>query len=276
MNSFSAPSAWSRRDVERFCDGDLPADVAGRLGDQARTDPALSARLADVRRFDSELRHALLAPPVVREACRSSAAWRWTMGAAACVAVICIAALWLRPAPVPTAPIVRPGPGLALEAAIEPAPFRVVWERPARRAAPREPDAPEAPGPLTGVPSAAALPGDLDAALRRGDTRAAAEALAEAEGPLRDRMLRRLGEIIHSAGSAQRVLDGLSVEQQLEACRLWAREPGLQNIVFARLARLAGDERTRPAAATVVGALAGDAELLPWLRRYGLAGGGAS
>lgn len=80
----------------------------------------------------------------------------------------------------------------------------------------------------------------------------------------RDREILAIGRAIRSAEIARATLDAMPGEAQLEACRIWARDPSLRPVAFERLARLQDDPAYAAECARIAHAMSEDKHLLAW------------
>jgi hypothetical protein len=93
---------------------------------------------------------------------------------------------------------------------------------------------------------------------------------APASGPSRERQILALGRAIRSAEIARATLDAMPGEEQLQACRIWARDPSLRPVAFERLARLQDDPAYAAECARIANAMSEDKHLLAWARSHNL------
>ena len=94
-----------------------------------------------------------------------------------------------------------------------------------------------------------------------------ARAFPEAE---RVRRYIALGRTLRSAELARQTLDAMAASEQLEACRVWARDPSLRPVAFERLARLQNDPVLAGECARIASEMSVDSVLLAWARSHGL------
>ncbi len=93
---------------------------------------------------------------------------------------------------------------------------------------------------------------------------------APASSPSREREILALGRAIRSAEIARATLDAMPGEEQLQACRIWARDPSLRPVAFERLARLQDDPAYAAECARIANAMSEDKHLLAWARSHNL------
>ncbi len=283
-------SAWTDAALEAFLDGALGEADAAELGEALREDPALRARLAEIRRGDEVMLEALLtAVEDPRPRARGTGAGVWAVAAAACVAVA--GGVWIAggvrgaggSAPEPAEGVVHKnevdgrGEADVEEEVYDPVPVVLVVKLPARGAAL---GGAAAGGnghgqSESGGESARGVEGRLAEALAAGDVAAAVALIDGAGARAQEGAYRQIGELMRSAAIAEKVLDSMAPAQQLAACRLWAEDPKLRTVVFPRLAALGRSGELGEELAAVVREMSEREELRPWLRSYGLAAGAA-
>jgi hypothetical protein len=286
-NASHTTSCWSDEQVELFHDQELPAELAARFESDLRSDGSLQRRLASVSSLDRAVRRELLTAPVPRSAPGRGRAWLAVLGTAALAAAVIVAAIW--PAPVarpagtgregPPAGPIASAKGLRtdligdqnLEQPGEEvlASLSVPVKRSAAGAPPRVRPQRAKPSLLSPEISSPAEPplGDL---LASGDVDGFLAQLRRTPLEQRDAAFGLLGGTLRSALTAEGVLDRLTPEEQLAVCSVWAREPHLRPVTFARLAALQTNIELRDRVADLVGQLSESRELLAWVRSYGL------
>ncbi len=62
----------------------------------------------------------------------------------------------------------------------------------------------------------------------------------------------------------------MPASEQLEACRVWARDPSLRPVAFERLAKLQNDPALAGECARIASEMSDDRFLLAWARSHGL------
>lgn len=288
-NASPTTSRWSDQQVELFHDRELPAELAERFEADLCSDSSLLARLDSVASLDRGVRRVLLTAPQERTAAGPRLGLLVRLGTLALAAAVILAVLWPMPGVDPPAGAIReradaggqapavsdPARSAGQSELLERAGVRVlasmnvpvkrlpeanpVRERPTRR--PPEAPSPEAlasPGP---APADLLASGDIDGFLAK---------LRQTPADQRDAAFDLLGGTLRSALTAEGVLDRLTPEEQLAVCSVWAREPRLRPVTFARLARLQANTELRDRVAEIVGQLSESRELLAWVRSYGL------
>lgn len=270
-------SVWSDELLERLLDGDLNDDLAATLRDELRQSPEARRELAEIRRTDAlaaQLLDGIIDGRLDRvaeamEVYQRRAARRICAGAACLALLIGGAFLLGRHAASPSrgaaagshlaaapseVPLVPPGK-LAI-APDSPRAVRTVFEMPVR---PKHPT--PAPDAGTGVAS------EPDRLAR------APESTPEprAESPrVREHRFLALGRTLRSADVAKQTLDAMPASEQLEACRVWARDPSLRPVAFERLAKLQNDPALAGECARIASEMSDDRFLLAWARSHGL------
>lgn len=270
---------WSDEMLERLIDGEVTEEIASSLRDELRRSPEVRRELAEIRRTDAlaaEVFDGILDGRMDRVAAVMDAyqrrAMRRILASAACVALLIAGAFVLGRQMTGTPPPRDPGSRLAdaspevpaaapHESVIESAPpdsrraVRTVFEMPVRpkhlEPGSEEPGVTTEPDRLTQSP--ASTP----------------EARAESNRN-RERRLHALGRTLRSADLARQTLDAMPASEQLEACRVWARDPSLRPVAFERLARLQDDPALAGECARIATEMSDDRFLLAWARSHGL------
>lgn len=275
---------WTDEEIERFADGAMGAEDAEALRASLLADPEIRAGLARVQRTDA-LAGAVLQGLMTGDDAGvahamdriASRAVRRGLALAACILALLAGAFafgrWsVKPTP-PVAPerlaastpsqdgspALAPVVGAGDVTPRRPA-VRIVFEMPFT---PREP-APDAIAATSGR-SAHDAPHDsatIDPRLPDREERAVTHA--------REREILALGRAIRSADLARQTLDTMSGEDQLNACRIWARDPSLRPVAFERLAKLQDDPALAGACARIASEMSDDRSLLAWARSHGL------
>lgn len=279
------PSAWTDLDLEAFHDGEMDDATGAALGADLRRDAALRARLSAIAEVD-----AAVASIVANTQATAHGSGRGTRrgpgrfgswAAAAALTLIAGAAVVLvnsagrRPQPPDARAASDRGSTLETDPerversfADHPAHFSgsapsaewVVLSVPVRtpRAERHVSDRSRSPSTISGSSDAPEEP-NITAVLR---------STTDAQ---RDAAYIEMGRTIRSAMAATAYLDGLDADEQVRVCRLWAEDPSLRPVVFARLAALRErDAGVRSAVDRVAADLQRRHEFLPWLRSHGL------
>lgn len=270
---------WTTEDLELYHDGELDAARRAELAGALRRDPALRERYGVVCRVDDNLLAAFLAQQVEhRRLPRTISLLRSPAAVAACLLFAAVLTGWY--AFSGRIPDGKSQEDLYAEADadIEP-PYeavRIVFSLPVRAqpqasAVTRE-DNDTVLESASGLIDATTFVERIDSVLKGGHDEDALALLDGASQGQRQAVYRHLGGLIRSAEAAERVLDRLSREEQLAACKEWAREPGMRTTAFARLRRLSGEPELAGDVRSVVAGLSREPQLLPWLRSYQLIG----
>lgn len=271
--------SWTTRELELFHDGELGDEARTSLVEDLRRDPALRERLASVRRVDDQARACLQRGD--DSADRSSrsrtrpAVSKWRLAAAAIILLVLTGTWQLSTRPA----------GWHLTEQREDSPERTVPEgrgydairvvfslpSPAKKNAnanQRADDRADVGTDSTVVESAdrgnrvfLERLNRMLAAGRYGDT---TRLIGGATNKQRSVAYAYLGELLRSADLAERILDQLSPREQLAACEVWARTPGLTALVFKRLEKFS----TQPEYADEMRAVLARFNEDPILRRW--------
>ena len=270
-------AGWSDEMLERLIDGEVTEEVSAALREELRRSPEARRELAEIRRtdalaaevFDGILDGRMDRVAEVMELFQRRAMARVLAGAA-CVAVLVGGAFVLGRQMSGSSPAARSDARLVdagSQESIEPAQKRVieregadsgrvvrtVFEMPVR---PRH-IAPEI-GPQMGPEMGPAESG------------VETESVAQESVRERERRYVALGRTLRSADVARGVLDAMEGAEQLEVCRVWARDPSLRPVAFERLARLQNDPSLAGECARIATEMSEDRGLLAWARSHGL------
>lgn len=276
---------WTDEDLERFTDGAMDEQEADALRTALLADPEIRAGLARLQRTDA-LAAAMFdglmkgdtdattraMDQIGRHAIRR-AAHRALALAAALLLLISGAFIFGR-LTAPSAPSQTSHSPLA----------HALTQTPPAAHVPSDPAADgrsavrtvleirfQAPDPVPSE-SAPALVGGPDGA--DDASRDSAVAHAPVSPPItaaaRERQILALGRAIRSAEIARATLNAMTGQEQLEACRLWARDPSLRPVAFERLARLQDDPAYAAECARIANAMSEDKHLLAWARSHNL------
>lgn len=283
MNANAGASCWTMEEIELYHDGELEPARAAELDAALATDADLCRRLARVRALDHFAGVTLRTAPMPAPTRARAGLLRWGAGL---VVVAALLALMLLPARVPVSfPSPTPGPVVSIDPPIRSsvpelldaagvkvlASFEVVKPKRSSPSRPPRSLAFEPETPVVTEPQPAAL----STQLASGDVDGALASLRSATPAQRDAALSTIGATLRSAMTVESVLDKLSPAEQLDVCAVWAREPRLRPVTFARLAQLQSNPELRDRVAALASQLAESRELLAWVRSYGLRTPGA-
>ncbi len=266
-DSMNTGGEWTDLDLERFADDAMDEGAAGALREALLIDSGLRGRLAIIQRTDRLVAEAfdrianadeVALPPRAIGRARLIR----PIALAACVALLTVGSYLIgrggrtvvdSGAPLAQSPI-GSGPGSPERAAPSRGAVRTVFELrlPAGYGGAGEPT----------VASADQKVGDADI----GDPAPARQKADRA----REREILALGRAIRSADLARATLDAMAGEDQLDACRVWARDPSLRPVAFERLARLQDDPAFAAECARIATVMSEDRSLLAWARSHNL------
>lgn len=274
-----AAQGWSDEMLERLIDGEVIEEVASALRDELRRNPDARRELAEIRRTDAlaaDIFDGLVEGRMSRVAevmdVYQRRAMRRILAGAACVAILIVGAFALgrmmtgaSPAPGPDSRLADATPEELIapshESAIEISrpdsrrAARIVFEMPVR---------PKHLAPGAEVPGVTTEPERL-AQSPASTPEPRAESARE-----RERRYLAIGRTLRSADVAKQTLDAMPESEQLEACRVWARDPALRPVTFERLARLQDDPALAGECARIASEMSDDSHLLAWARSHGL------
>lgn len=275
---------WDDEMLERLIDGELTEEMAAALREELRRSPAARHEMAEIRRTDALAAHVLdgiLEGRMDRVsevfAIYQRRAARRILAGAACVALLVGGAFLLgrshssfAPSPGPIGPMAADS---RLGAERETAPIE-------QRASAQSAHHPRV-RTLFEIAVVPASVGDVEhatpAAMMTAEaTRSKPEPVASdvasksARDAERTRRYIALGRTLRSAELARQTLDAMPASEQLEACRVWAREPSLRPVAFERLARLQNDPALAGECARIASEMSDDSSLLAWARSHGL------
>lgn len=251
--------AWTDIDLEMFADDALDASSSDALREALRTDADLRRRLGSIRQIDrlaAEAFDQIAAAPRTERSLRALRPSHLArpLALAACLAIVAAGSYLFgrsgRRAPDPVAP-------LAL-APTDPEPPSPHPESPAPRTVRTVFEMPMPAGYKAAIEAAASDPRPEPTPTRAQPDRS------------REKELLALGRAIRSADLARATLDTMTGEDQLEACRIWARDPSLRPVAFERLARLQNDPAHAAECARIASAMSEDRNLLAWARSHRL------
>ncbi len=276
---------WTDEDLERFADGAMDEQEADALRAALLADPEIRAAFTHLQRTDalaaemfqglmrgdaSATSHAM--DQIARQTLRRAAPRALAL-AAALVLLISGAFLFGR-LTAPAAPSQTPHAPLAHVPTHTKAPPSTHTHTPSGSAADERPAVRtvlEIRLPATGPsPSESALASRPDPAHPASGDLATTPADTPTPSPSRERAILALGRAIRSAERARATLDAMPGEDQLEACRIWARDPSLRPVAFERLARLQDDPAYAAECARIAHAMSEDKHLLAWARSHNL------
>lgn len=280
----AANKQWSDADLDAYRDGALLAGQADNLRRALLADASLRARLTRLERGDAMMHAALIAPRRIVRRADGVRLGFWTTGiaavAAAAALVLFVANPWRgsvqqdSPESSGAANALAPQPDdLPTNSADAIEPYqsvRVVMVLPSRASTktPREPKPTTVTAPAVEPPNPTTLA--FNRALAENRVADAASLLIDASEPQREAGLKRMGDTIRSAMTAESVLERLPPEQQVEACSIWARDLELRPVALRRLAELQNREATAADVRRVARELHDDVQIRPWLRSYGV------
>lgn len=304
MNSTSANTGhqttgeqrWTDQQLELYHDAELGAELdaatSEALARDLLADAALRARFSALTSIDRRARRALLAPPLSAHESegRRHRSWRLELaiagGAGGAVALAAATAMMIWPAAVrpPESPTPHQTPLAAggeigrpsqagIAADLERAGVRVLASLPGpgkNAGSPRVQRPTRARSTFAAATEIPAVEPTLRDLLDVGDVDGFLSRTRQASGEDRDAAFGLLGGTLRSAMTAQRVLDGLTPEEQLTVCTVWAHEPHLRPVTFERLALLQERPELRERVATLAAELSRSRELLAWVKSYRL------
>jgi len=255
---------WTALELELFHDEQLEPILALELSEDLRRDAELRRRLARVRRVDDALRTALLASPRVRTASRIVSV-RGSLATASVLLAVSAAGLF-----VVTRTASRPGSPKQLAEAT-PAPcVRIIFSlplSPEQRLSRKDSDARR---PSASNESETAFFSHIDHALGASRYDETVELLTSAPPGLRRSGFSYIGERLQSAQIAELILEKFGPADQLAVCSVWASEPAIRPLVFARLRQLSGDPTLAREMGSVLAELSADPVLRAWVLGYRL------
>lgn len=261
-----ARSRWSDLDLERYYDGELPAQLRAAMTTDLFASEALRDRLDRVASVDELGRRALLGDvqPRIHASTLNPTARRAILATAATLVVMVTGmatrTMWQRSAQPSvvvsaSAPIAQPTysqRSLALSIPVS-AEFRFESLR----------DDPQNVATTTSPENEA-----IHRALGQGRIDDALRLLAKSN--VQDQTLEwsRLGEMMQSAQRARSAILYLPLDKQIEIVRVWSRKPSLRPVVFKRLEELLRDPTSATAALELRGELAQNPQLTSWVQSY--------
>lgn len=253
--------AWTDLDLEMFADDALDASPSDALREALRTDADLRRRLGSIRQVDrlaAEAFDQIAAAPRTERSLRALRPSHLArpLALAACLAIVAVGSYLIgrsgRRAPDQAAPL-----ALAPTDSETPSPV------------------PESPAPRTvrtlfELPMPAGYKVATEAVRAPSDPKPEPTPTRAQPDRSREKEILALGRAIRSADLARATLDTMSGEEQLEACRIWARDPSLRPVAFERLARLQNDPAHAAECARIASAMSEDRNLLAWARSHRL------
>lgn len=276
---------WTDEDLERFADGAMDEQEADALRAALLADPEIRAAFTHLQRTDalaaemfqglmrgdaSATSHAM--DQIARQALRRAVPRALALAAA--LVLLISGAFIIGRLTAPSAPSQTPHAPLAH--------VPTHTKAPPSTHTPSDPAADERPAVRTvleiRLPAAGPSPSESALAARpdpahpaSGDVATTpAGASTPTPSPSREREILALGRAIRSAERARATLDAMPGEDQLEACRIWARDPSLRPVAFERLARLQNDPAYAAECARIANAMSEDKHLLAWARSHNL------
>lgn len=275
---------WNDEMLERLIDGELTEEMAAALREELRRSPAARHEMAEIRRTDALAAHVLdgiLEGRMDRVAevfaIYQRRAARRILAGAACVALLVGGAFLLGRSLAggsPGSPVIE-GRVADMRTSMQTEPMpadegpRVVSE--ARPSVRTLFEATVAPASMVEIERASAATTTRAEATRMQPVPVASDVASEpARDAERARRFIALGRTLRSAELARQTLDAMPASEQLEACRVWAREPSLRPVAFERLARLQNDPALAGECARIASEMSEDNALLAWARSHGL------
>ncbi|MBX3315422.1 MAG: hypothetical protein KF902_01010 [Phycisphaeraceae bacterium] len=277
-------SDWDDEMLERLIDGEMTEEMAAALHEELRRSPAARHELAEIRRTDAlaaEVLDGLLEGRVERVAevfeMYQRRAARRILAGAACVAMLVGGAFLLGRSLSGAAPSPQLIDSRAADSRSGADPETVPNEHRAFALTEHQPRVRTvfeiAVLPARAVDAELAMPASVmtvEATPAQPELVPSDVVGKRARDAERARRFIELGRTLRSAELARQTLDAMSASEQLEACRVWAREPSLRPVAFERLARLQNDPALAGECARIASEMSDDSSLLAWARSHGL------